>query len=93
LRGTHAELLDLVGRARLNAGEARDALELAERGLAVDVLNEALWRLAFEAEGALGLREAIEARYRELGALLEERLGLKPSKETRSLYLRLLSQT
>lgn len=93
LRDTHAALLELVGRARLEAGEARDALEVAERGLAVDVLNEGLWRLALEAEGELGLREAIEARYRELGALLEERLGLEPSTETRGLYLRLLSQT
>jgi DNA-binding SARP family transcriptional activator len=93
LRGTHAALLELVGRTRLEAGEARDALELAERGLTVDVLNEGLWRLALEAEGELGLREAIGARYGQLATLLEERLGLEPSKETRSLYLRLLSQT
>ena len=93
LRGTHAVLLELVGRGRLERGDARDALEAAERGLTVDALNEGLWRLALEAEGKLGLREAIEARYRQLGALLEERLGLEPSKETRSLYLRLLSQT
>jgi DNA-binding SARP family transcriptional activator len=92
LRGTHAALLELVGRARLEAGDARDALEAAERGLTVDALNEGLWRLALEAEGELGLREAIEARYRQLRALLEERLGLEPSKETRTLYLRLLSQ-
>lgn len=93
LRGTHTALLELVGRARLEAADARGALQVAERGLALDVLNEGLWRLALEAEGELGLREAIEARYRELGALLEERLGLEPSKKTRSLYLRLLSQT
>lgn len=92
LRGTHAALLELVGRARLEGGDARDALGAAERGLTVDALNEGLWRLALEAEGELGLREAIEARYRQLGALLEERLGLEPSKETRTLYLRLLSQ-
>jgi DNA-binding SARP family transcriptional activator len=55
--------------------------------------DEGLWRLALEAEGELGLREAIGARYGQLATLLEERLGLEPSKETRSLYLRLLSQT
>jgi DNA-binding SARP family transcriptional activator len=93
LRDTRAALLELVGRARLERGDARDALEAAERGLTVDALNEGLWRLALEAEGELGLRESIEARYRELGTLLEERLGLEPSKETRTLYLRLLSQT
>jgi DNA-binding SARP family transcriptional activator len=93
LRGTHAELLERVGRARLERGDARDALEAAERGLSLDVLNESLWRLALEAEGELGLREAIEARYRRLVGLLDQRLGLEPAKETRTLYLRLLSQT
>ncbi len=93
LRGTHAELLERVGRARLHRGDARDALEDAERGLTFDVLNESLWRLALEAEGELGLREAIEDRYSRLVELLDQRLGLEPAKETRVLYLRLLSQT
>jgi DNA-binding SARP family transcriptional activator len=93
LRGTHAELLELVARARLETGDARAALEAAEHGLGVDALNECLWRLALEAEGELGLREAIERRYHQLQTLLAERLGLEPSKETRALYLRLLSQT
>jgi DNA-binding SARP family transcriptional activator len=56
----------------------------------LDVLNEALWRLALEAEGRLGLRGAIEERYQRLRALLDERLGLAPAQETRRLYLRLL---
>jgi DNA-binding SARP family transcriptional activator len=49
--------------------------------------------LALEAEGALGLREAIEARYGRLRDLLQQRLALKPAKETRALYLRLLGQS
>ena len=81
-----------VGRARLRRGDARDALEAAERGLIVDELNEALWRLALEAEGALGLREAIEERCGRLREILGERLALEPTKETRALYLRLLNQ-
>jgi len=43
-------LFDEVGRARLDAGDVRGALDAAERGLAVDVLNEGLWRLALETE-------------------------------------------
>jgi DNA-binding SARP family transcriptional activator len=93
LRGTHAELLELVSRARLETGDARAALEAAEYGLGVDALNECLWRLALEAEAELGLREAIERRYHQLQTLLADRLGLEPSKETRALYIRLLSQT
>lgn len=92
LRGTYVELLEQLGRARLEAADARGALEAAERGLEVDVLNEALWRVALAAEGRLGLREAIAERYETLHQLLDERLGLEPDSSTRTLYRRLLSQ-
>jgi DNA-binding SARP family transcriptional activator len=93
LRGTYVELLEEVGRASLDAGQARAALDAAERGLAVDMLNESLWRLAMEAENALGLREAVADRYERLRALLDERLGLEPARETRHLHRSLLAQT
>ena len=92
LRGTYVELLDHVGRARLEAGDGRGALHAAERGLAVDILNESLWRLAMEAESALGLRESLSERYETLSQILNERLGLEPDRETRRLHRRLLSQ-
>jgi DNA-binding SARP family transcriptional activator len=92
LRATFVDLLERVGRGRLEAGEARATLDAAQRGLEVDALNESLWRLAMEAESALGLREAVAERYERLGALLDERLGLEPDRETRTLYHRLLSQ-
>jgi DNA-binding SARP family transcriptional activator len=93
LRVTYVELLRRVGHARLETGDAEKSLEAAERGLAVDLLDEDLWRLALEAEGALGLREAIEERYGRLRDLLQDRLALEPAKETRALYLRLLGQS
>jgi DNA-binding SARP family transcriptional activator len=93
LRATFVGLLQEAGRRRLQAGEARAALELAERGLDVDALNESLWRLAMEAESALGLREAVAGRYERLRTILDERLGLEPAQETRHLHLRLLAQT
>jgi DNA-binding SARP family transcriptional activator len=92
LRATYVELLKRVSDAHLRAGGAQESLQVAERGLAVDVLDEDLWRLALEAEGALGLREAIEDRYGRLREILRDRLALEPSKETRALYLRLLGQ-
>jgi DNA-binding SARP family transcriptional activator len=92
LRATEIELLEQVGRNRLGRGEPRRALELAERALALDGLNEDLWRLALEAESALGLREAVDDRYERLRELLGERLGLEPDRETRSLYRSLLAQ-
>jgi DNA-binding SARP family transcriptional activator len=93
LRVTYLDLVKRVGRARLETGNVREALEAAERGLAADALDEDLWRLALEAEGALGLREGIAERYGRLRDLLQDRLGLEPAKETRALYLRLLSQS
>jgi DNA-binding SARP family transcriptional activator len=92
LRATQVELLEQVGRNRLGGGEPGRALELAERGLALDGLNEGLWRLALEAEGALGLREAVDERYERLRAQLDERLGLEPDRETRALHRQLLAQ-
>jgi DNA-binding SARP family transcriptional activator len=93
LRGAYVELIKRAGRARLESGDARGSLQAAERGLAIDALDEDMWRLALEAEGALGLREAIEERYGRLRELLRERLALEPTKETRGLYLRLLGQS
>jgi two-component SAPR family response regulator len=92
LRATQVELLERVGRNLLGRGEPRRALELAERALALDSLNEALWRLALEAESALGLREAVDERYERLHAQLGERLGLEPDRETRALHRQLLAQ-
>jgi DNA-binding SARP family transcriptional activator len=92
LRSTHVDLLQRASRDRLAAGEARAALDAAERGLEVDALNEGLWRLALEAESALGLREAVAERYERLRILLDECLGLEPTEETRLLHRRLLAQ-
>jgi DNA-binding SARP family transcriptional activator len=51
-------------------------------GLALDEFNESLWRLALQAEHALGMRECVTRRYRELTRTLDEQLGLQPSQET-----------
>jgi DNA-binding SARP family transcriptional activator len=67
-------------------------LDVLERGLALDEFDEALWRLALQAEHALGLRESVTRRYRELTRTLEEQLGLQPSQETRTIYRQLLGQ-
>lgn len=93
LRAAPVELLLRLAQERLAAGEPRAALTAAERGLGYDPLNEELWRLALEAEATLGLREAVIDRYEDLTRLLDERLGLEPDRETRSLYRSLLGQS
>jgi DNA-binding SARP family transcriptional activator len=92
LRSSQAELLQRLGRARLATGDAHGAVEAAEQGLKHDSLNEALWRLAMQAETALGLRETIGRRYERLRTLLDEQLGLEPEAATRKLYRELLGQ-
>lgn len=86
------ELLQQTGSARLARGEPHAALKAAEQGLQLDQYNETLWRLALEAEHALGLRESVTRRYRQLTRTLDEQLGLQPSQQTRHLYRRLLGQ-
>jgi two-component SAPR family response regulator len=96
IRSLHATLLDLlerVGRVRLARGDARGALQIAEQAIALDGLHEPSWRLALQAEHALGLRESITRRYGELSRALDEQLGLEPARETRVIYRELLGQT
>lgn len=87
-----ADLLLRAGHARLTRGDPHAALQAAEQGLQLDQFNETLWRLALEAEHALGLRESVTRRYRQLTRTLDEQLGLRPSQETRHFYRRLLGQ-
>jgi DNA-binding SARP family transcriptional activator len=95
LRVLHATLVDLlerVGRSRLGRDDARGALQMADQAIALDGLHEPSWRLALQAEHALGLRESITRRYDELTRSLDEQLGLEPARETRLVYRGLLGQ-
>ncbi len=92
----HATLLDLLGRvgqSKLANGDPRGALQAAEQAITLDDLHEASWRLALEAEHALGLRGSLTKRYDALSHLLDEQLGLRPSQETRMMYRQLLGQS
>lgn len=93
LRATLLDLLERVGRLRLAGHDARGALQIAEQAIRLDGLHEPSWRLALQAEHALGLRESITRRYDELARELDEQLGLEPTRETRVIYRQLLAQT
>ena len=91
----HATLLDILGRVghtKLAAGDPQGALQAAEQAIALDNLHEASWRLALQAEHALGLRSSLTKRYDALSHILDEQLGLRPSQETRTIYRQLLGQ-
>jgi two-component SAPR family response regulator len=93
LSATLLDLLERVGRVRLARGDARGALQTAEQAIALDQLHEPSWRLALQAEHALGLRESITRRYGEPTRSLDEQLGLEPARETRAMFRRMLEQT
>ncbi len=93
LHATLVDLLERVGRSRLARDDARGALQMADQAIALDGLHESSWRLALQAEHALGLRESITRRYDELTRSLDEQLGLEPARETRLVYRQLLGQT
>jgi len=69
------------------------ALQVAEQAIALYELHEPSWRLALQAEHALGLRSSLTQRYEELTHTLDEQLGLQSSHETRMMYRQLLGQT
>jgi DNA-binding SARP family transcriptional activator len=92
LQAIQAQLLEQVAGARLDDGDASGALALAERLIELDRLNERGWCLAMDAEGALGNRQAVLARYERLRGELDERLGLRPGAEAKETYRRLLGQ-
>jgi DNA-binding SARP family transcriptional activator len=92
LSSLRLNLLDRVGRLRLEAGDSPGALEAANEAQTLDGSNEHLVQLAMEAEAALGRREAVVERYERLRRDLDERFGLEPSRESKALYRRLMSQ-
>jgi DNA-binding SARP family transcriptional activator len=92
LTSLRLSLLERVGRLRLESGDAARALEVADEAAALDGSNERVVLLAIEAEAALGRRDAVIERYERLRRDLDERFGLEPSRDTKLLYRRLLSQ-
>lgn len=92
LSSLRLNLLDRLGRICLEAGDSPGALEAANEAETLDASNEHLVQLAMEAEAALGRREAVVERYDRLRRDLDERFGLEPNRETKSLYRRLMSQ-
>ena len=92
LEALYTETLALAASARLENGDGRGALNAADQLIERDPLNEHGWQLAMQAEAVLGHRQAILDRYQQLTRELDERLGLRPSTETRDTYHRLLGQ-
>ena len=70
-------------------GNNGSAVELAERRVALDPLNESAHRMAMLAEAWAGRRSGAIARYRDAVRILESELGVPPLPETTELYERI----
>lgn len=83
-----AAILRLAG-LYLDAGQAEKALEACRTILKTDPLVEEAYRLSMSAYASLGDRAAIVRQFRVCSDIFEDELGVKPSKETESLYRQL----
>jgi DNA-binding SARP family transcriptional activator len=76
--------------AALAVGEHRMALDVAERAIESDSLDEEAHRAAMQALSLVGDAGAALAAYQRLRDTLVEELGADPSAETEALYLAIL---
>lgn len=85
------DALASAAHADLARRSYRQALDMAERGLALDELNEALWQILLRAHAGLGARTAVTDSYQRLVATLDRYLGVGPGRDTQILYRELLA--
>ena len=86
LRARHAECVQRIAAALVEAGRHRDALAVYTRAIGHDPLREAFYQGALGCCAAAGLRAEASALYERCRRTLGEALGLRPSARTEALY-------
>jgi len=81
------ELFAMLAERAATEERYDDAIWAAQRGLALDELDEALHRRLIALYGILGDRAAVERQYERCVAALDRELGVPPLPETRHAYL------
>jgi tetratricopeptide (TPR) repeat protein len=84
-----AEALQRLSEAHQSAGNFEQALEAADRLLALDPLNETAHRQLMRLYVGLGRRELALKQYRDCVRVLQAELGAPPLEETVDLYERI----
>lgn len=84
-----AALFDLAEKYLL-LGDPENCLLTSQRAMALDPLQERIYRLRMHAFAALRDRSGLARQYQECKDVLERELGIPPSHETAMLYERLL---
>lgn len=80
------ELADLL----MGMGNLDEALRYYNRVLAYDPLQEAVYSRAMECYARLGDRASAAEKYQQCVEVLQRELGLKPMRETRETYRRIM---
>ena len=83
---TVGDLLDRLAAARLDAGDAPAAVEVARRRVELDPLDELGQRRLIELLARAGDRAGAIRQYRALVALFDRELGVAPLRETTERY-------
>jgi DNA-binding SARP family transcriptional activator/tetratricopeptide (TPR) repeat protein len=86
LRQRLSTALEVLVGARVADGELDDALELARRWVALDVLHEPAQQATIRVLAMTGQRSAALRQYRECVRALADELGVAPLRETTALY-------
>jgi DNA-binding SARP family transcriptional activator/tetratricopeptide (TPR) repeat protein len=86
LRQRLSTALEALVAARVAAGELEEALELARRWVALDVLHEPAQQASIRVLAMTGQRSAALRQYRECVRALADELGVAPLRETTALY-------
>lgn len=75
----------------LSTHEPAKTIEYTEKAIALDILNEDLYRLAMRGYAELGDRSSVAHLYSRLQKLLYNELNTQPMLETVKLYEELMS--
>jgi DNA-binding SARP family transcriptional activator/tetratricopeptide (TPR) repeat protein len=86
LRQRLSNALEVLVAARVADGELDEALELARRWVALDVLHEPAQQATIRVLAMTGQRSAALRQYRECVRALADELGVAPLRETTTLY-------
>lgn len=81
-----AGALDKLVRAHTSAGDLEAAVEVAQRKVGIDPLDEPARRQLMQLYAWRGMRAASLQQYRECVAVLDRELGVAPLLETKALY-------
>jgi predicted ATPase/DNA-binding SARP family transcriptional activator len=89
LRRAYERALGAAGRLLVTDGRVREAVDLYQRAIAHEPLDEAAHRALMECWAASGQTSRALRHYAELTELLQDQLGSAPAAQTTALYERL----